>query len=96
MLFRSKIKIDKSFIDRMGTHTGALAIVSATTNLARAFNAISTAEGVETQEQFEMLRVAAVTQVQGYLFGKPMPAREWEFDGRKVRAKNQPPRAAAA
>ena len=91
-----KIKIDKSFIDRMGTHKGALAIVSATTNLARAFNAISTAEGVETQEQFDMLRVAAVTQVQGYFFGKPMAITEWEFIGRNVRARGAGKASAAA
>ncbi len=90
-----KIKIDKSFIDRMGTHRGALAIVSATANLARAFNAISTAEGVETREQFEMLRAAAVTQVQGYYFAKPGPAASWEFIGRNVKAK-EPVKAAAA
>ncbi len=91
-----KIKIDKSFIDRMGTHGGALAIVSATANLARAFNAISTAEGVETREQFEMLRAAAVTQVQGYYFGKPGPASQWEFSGRTVKVREAARKPAAA
>jgi EAL domain-containing protein (putative c-di-GMP-specific phosphodiesterase class I) len=38
-----------------------------------------TAEGVETREQFELLRAAGVNQVQGYLFGRPSPVGELNF-----------------
>ena len=74
-----EIKIDKSFIDDMAVHRGCAAIVSATTTLARAFDVVTTAEGVETPEQFELLRAAAVGQMQGYFFGKPAPASSWDF-----------------
>ena len=74
-----EIKIDKSFIDDMAVHRGCAAIVSATTTLARAFDVVTTAEGVETREQFELLRAASVGQMQGYFFGKPAPASTWDF-----------------
>jgi diguanylate cyclase (GGDEF)-like protein len=76
-----ELKIDKSFIDDIVVHRGCAAIVSATTSLARAFDIVTTAEGVETREQFDLLRAAAVTQVQGYLFGRPAPASAWNFEG---------------
>ena len=74
-----KIKIDKSFIDGLGVDAGATAIVSATTSIARALEAVTTAEGVETEAQATLLRAAAVTQLQGYLVGKPLPAADWAF-----------------
>ena len=75
-----KVKIDKSFIDRMGTNASCAAIIAATTNIARELGAVTTAEGVETWEQLEMLRAAGVDQVQGYLFGRPQPPQEWSFE----------------
>ncbi|MDB5649511.1 MAG: hypothetical protein JWL62_1031 [Hyphomicrobiales bacterium] len=77
-----EIKIDKSFIDDIAVHRGCAAIVAATTMLARAFDMITTAEGVETREQYEFLRTAAVSQMQGYLFGKPAPAESWDFSSK--------------
>ena len=75
----NKIKIDKSFIDGLGVDAGASAIVSATTSIARALEAVTTAEGVETEAQATLLRAAAVSLLQGYLFGKPLPASDWVF-----------------
>jgi EAL domain-containing protein (putative c-di-GMP-specific phosphodiesterase class I) len=40
---------------------------------------LTTAEGVETREQYELLRAAAVGRMQGYLFGRPAPAASWDF-----------------
>ena len=60
------------------------AIVCAVTGLGRSLNVDTTGEGVETAEQFELLRAAGCTQVQGFLFNRPVPASELDFrdDGR--------------
>ncbi len=80
-----KIKIDRSFIQGLGVHASSSAIVLATTSIARALGAQTVAEGIETELQSEMLRAADVSQMQGYLFGKPRPASEWRFvDGHAV------------
>ncbi len=72
-----KIKIDRSFIRELGGEKkDGEAIVSAVTRLARSLNMITTAEGVETEEQLKILRAQDCTQVQGYLFSPPRPAGE--------------------
>jgi EAL domain-containing protein (putative c-di-GMP-specific phosphodiesterase class I) len=53
-----------------------MAIVSTVISLARALNLKVVAEGVETEEQANLLRLLRCDEVQGYLFGKPMPAQE--------------------
>ena len=68
-----KIKIDRSFIERLGDDAGSAAIVAAVTSIAAAFQAVTTAEGVETEEQYRLLRATAVAEMQGYLFGAPQP-----------------------
>ena len=50
------------------------AIVCAITGLARSLSIVTTAEGVETEEQLALVRAAGCNQVQGYLFGRPGPA----------------------
>ena len=57
----------------------ASAVDAAIRSLASGFDMLVTAEGVETREQYELLRAAAVDQIQGYLFGKPAPAEAWDF-----------------
>jgi EAL domain-containing protein (putative c-di-GMP-specific phosphodiesterase class I) len=47
--------------------------------LGRSLNMTTTAEGIETEEQFEIIRAAGVTLAQGYLFGKPCPAAELDL-----------------
>ena len=71
-----KVKIDKSFVAEMATRADCAAIVCAVTSLGRSLNIDTTAEGVETQEQFELLRAAGCTEVQGYLFSRPRPAND--------------------
>ena len=73
------VKIDKSFIDDMQTHRGCATIVAAIQSLASGFDMLVTAEGVETRDQYELLRAAGIRQIQGYLFGKPAPAANWDF-----------------
>jgi diguanylate cyclase (GGDEF)-like protein/PAS domain S-box-containing protein len=75
-----KIKIDKSFIQSMTTHADSAAIVCAITGLGRALDIETTAEGVETTEQFTFLRSAGCQLAQGYLFSRPVPASELTFE----------------
>lgn len=75
-----KIKIDKSFTQNMTKRADCAAIISATLTLAQSLNIATTAEGVETKEQYQLLRLAGVTSLQGYLFKRPGPAVEIDFD----------------
>ena len=74
-----KIKIDRSFVAEFSDRADCAAIVCAVTGLGRSLNVDTTGEGVETAEQFELLRAAGCTQVQGFLFNRPVPARELDF-----------------
>ncbi|HEY7998252.1 MAG TPA: EAL domain-containing protein [Pseudolabrys sp.] len=71
-----KIKIDRSFIQDLSNGAGPLAIVHAVAGLANGLNMISTAEGVETQQQLETLQAIGCTEMQGYLFSQARPAKE--------------------
>ena len=71
-----KIKIDRSFIQDLSNGAEPLAIVNAVAGLAKCLNMISTAEGVETQQQFDALQAVGCTEMQGYLFSKARPADE--------------------
>ena len=67
-----KIKIDQSFVRNMLTSADSRAIIKATIGLAKDLNMSTTAEGVETEEQLNALRLAGASQAQGYLIAKPM------------------------
>jgi diguanylate cyclase (GGDEF)-like protein len=73
-----KIKIDRSFVTELATRDDSMAIVRAVTGLGKSLGIVTTAEGVETDEQFDLLRREGCTQAQGYLFSKPRPAAEVE------------------
>jgi diguanylate cyclase (GGDEF)-like protein/PAS domain S-box-containing protein len=79
MLPFDKIKIDKFFTQNMTNRTECAAIVSSVLTLGRCLEITTTAEGVETEEQFRLLRAAGVHTVQGFLFGRPCPAAEIDF-----------------
>lgn len=73
----SRIKIDRSFVSRAtqpGSEAGA--IIQAIVSLAHSLNMATTAEGTETREEFEFCRALGCEQIQGYLFGRPMPPEE--------------------
>lgn len=72
----NKIKIDRSFITNLGVDTEAEAVVTAIVKLARALGLSVIAEGVETEEQRCRLNFVGCTDVQGFLFGKAVPARD--------------------
>jgi EAL domain-containing protein (putative c-di-GMP-specific phosphodiesterase class I) len=71
-----KIKIDRSFIQDLAKGAEPFAIVRAVTSLANNLSIISTAEGVETQQQLETLQNVGCTEMQGYFFSRARPAAE--------------------
>jgi len=71
-----KIKIDRSFIQDLSNGAEPFAIVNAVAGLAKCLNMTSTAEGVETQQQMEVLQAIGCTEMQGYLFSQARPANE--------------------
>ena len=75
-----KIKIDKSFVAEFSSRADCAAIVCAVAGLGRSLQLDTTGEGVETAEQFELLRAAGCSQVQGFLFDRPVPAAELDFN----------------
>jgi diguanylate cyclase (GGDEF)-like protein len=83
-----KIKIDRSFVKDITENTGSLNIVRAVAALANGMGMTATAEGVETSEQLDKITSEGCTEMQGYLFSKPLPAREIErlfLSGREPR-----------
>jgi len=70
------IKIDKTFISNLPTSQVDIAIVSAIIILASELGMNVIAEGVETQEQFDFLKDKGCSQLQGYLYSKPLPPNE--------------------
>ena len=71
-----RIKIDQSFIRDLSKNQQSLAILRAVVGLGSSLNMVTTAEGVETQNQLEILRAEGCTDVQGYLFSPPKSAVE--------------------
>lgn len=71
-----KIKIDQSFVREVAKRPDCMAIVRAVAGLGTSLGITTTAEGVETQEQLDHLRAEGCTEMQGYLFSAPRPARE--------------------
>jgi predicted signal transduction protein with EAL and GGDEF domain len=67
----TKVKIDRSFVNGLETETQSIAIVRAILALCKSLNIVVTAEGVETEAQADILRLAACDYLQGYLLGKP-------------------------
>ncbi|MEH2534574.1 diguanylate cyclase (GGDEF)-like protein/PAS domain S-box-containing protein [Bradyrhizobium sp. AZCC 1588] len=71
-----KIKIDRCFITDIAEPEGSSCIVEAVVNIAAERHMTTTAEGVETEEQRDLLRELGCSEMQGYLFSAPKPAAE--------------------
>jgi diguanylate cyclase (GGDEF)-like protein len=82
-----KIKIDRSFVSELATREDSMAIVRAVTGLGKSLGIVTTAEGVETDAQFDLLRREGCTQAQGYLFSPPRPAADVELMLAKPRSR---------
>ena len=68
-----KIKIDRSFVKDITENTGSLNIVRAVAAMANGMGMTATAEGVETTEQLDRVTAEGCTEMQGFLFSKPLP-----------------------
>lgn len=84
----SKIKIDQSFIRDLPNSPGNLEIVRAISALAESLGLKTTAEGVETREELDLLLLAGCTEAQGYYFSRALRASEMRetFARRQLRA----------
>jgi EAL domain-containing protein (putative c-di-GMP-specific phosphodiesterase class I) len=87
-----KIKIDRSFISNLQRNSQAATIVRAVIALGRGLNLPVVAEGVETREQLAFLSSEACSEVQGYLFGRPLPIADYAA----IVGRDAPPGARAA
>jgi diguanylate cyclase (GGDEF)-like protein/PAS domain S-box-containing protein len=94
------VKIDRSFVDGLGTDSGDAAIVSAVIGLAHALGMRAVAEGVETAEQLEALVALGCDEGQGYFFAPPQPSddlrellgrtRRWRPPGARLMTARRP------
>lgn len=71
-----KIKIDRCFINEIDSREDCQAIVRSVVNLAGSLGMTTTAEGVERQDQLDLLRSEGCEEVQGYLYSKAMPPEQ--------------------
>ncbi|HEY3681368.1 MAG TPA: bifunctional diguanylate cyclase/phosphodiesterase, partial [Bradyrhizobium sp.] len=76
-----KIKIDKSFTQGVLDRRDCKAVIASTLALAQGLGIMTTAEGIETEEQFNYMRKAGIDLAQGYLFGRPVPAAQLDLSG---------------
>ncbi|MBA4165414.1 MAG: diguanylate cyclase [Erythrobacter sp.] len=73
----STIKVDRTFVDGAAQgHAESLAIIRAVVAMAQSLDMTTTAEGVETEEQLELVRTLGCDKIQGYYFGRPMEAKD--------------------
>ena len=71
-----KLKLDRSLVELAGVDDASRAMMVSSIALARALNMAVTAEGVETEDQAEMARLAGCDQIQGWLYHRAMPAAD--------------------
>ncbi|TWF52030.1 putative bifunctional diguanylate cyclase/phosphodiesterase [Neorhizobium alkalisoli] len=83
-----RMKIDKSLVDGLNDGVQAIEMLQATVALARSLDLPVTAEGVESERQAMQLRTIGCDELQGYFFGRPVPAEEIDRmyeNGRRTR-----------
>lgn len=74
----TRIKIDQSFVREIGTSKRDASVIRAILDMARSFDLETIAEGIETETVKNYLQREMCDEGQGYLFGKPMPANQFE------------------
>jgi len=73
-----QVKIDRSFVRDIATDGSDIAVVRAIIAMARSLDLEVIAEGVETEEQRQLLLKNDCSNYQGFLFGKPVPIEQFE------------------
>jgi EAL domain-containing protein (putative c-di-GMP-specific phosphodiesterase class I) len=73
------VKIDRSFVTPLDEHGQQSPVATAMVHMAKAFDLVVTAEGVENERQFRGVQALGCDTVQGYLFSRPVPAEEFEL-----------------
>ena len=89
----NKVKIDRSFVTSLDHSANGGVIIQAVVTLCRALGMSVVIEGVETEEQRVLVRLAGCNEMQGYLFAKPAPREE--IDRLLANAKSPPEEATA-
>jgi diguanylate cyclase (GGDEF)-like protein len=79
-----KLKIDRSFVNRIEMEGNTGAIISTIVGLSRALGVHTTAEGVENENQATLLRAAGCDVGQGFLYGRPVPITSRSFSPDKA------------
>ena len=72
----NKIKIDRAFVKDLGATSASDVIIRSVIDIAKTLEMTTTAEGVETREQFEMLRALGCSEAQGYYLSKAVPVSQ--------------------
>lgn len=83
------IKIDRSVIKTISAESKSCEIIRAIMVLARTFGISTTAEGIETEEQLDVVRESGCHHVQGILIASPLPLREFEHRYLTARARTK-------
>jgi diguanylate cyclase (GGDEF)-like protein len=92
----SVLKLDRSFVERLGADSRQTAVATAVIQIARALHLGAVAEGVETTEQATLLRELGYRRAQGYLFSRPLSGNELAAHWDRPLAQVAPPAADAA
>ena len=77
------LKIDMSFLRTFDTNPKSKLIIASIVDMAKKLGIHTLAEGVETKEQYEYLKMIGCEIIQGYYFGKPMPVEEYQNNREK-------------
>ncbi len=81
------VKIDRSFVQRLGSGADATTLVRSIIDLAHSLHLDVVAEGVETVDEAEMLQAMRCQRAQGYLYSRPLPPAQIQRDGLVDRAR---------
>jgi EAL domain-containing protein (putative c-di-GMP-specific phosphodiesterase class I) len=72
----TKVKIDRAFVRNLGQAPESAALLRAIVDLCKVLQIPTVAEGVETEEQFATVSASGCAEVQGFLFGYPLPMND--------------------
>jgi EAL domain-containing protein (putative c-di-GMP-specific phosphodiesterase class I) len=89
------LKIDRSFVTDLGVNSTAQSLVAGMISLAHSIGKQVVVEGVETNEQLEILRSIGCDEIQGFLLGRPAALPDWNAPKREPAPETEPVEASA-